>query len=507
MILRILISVFFLLTGLGALRGQDVDSLFSLWKNASGKERTALQKKILGESVGTDRNAEAAVLSAMCSRYMELEDYDAALECALSLLPLREKAADPGKLADCLNELGVICQRKGLLGQAISYMERVYRLDLASADPSGMSSTMNNLAALYLAADQDSTALGYILEAIDIERGNGDRERLAIRLGLASDISLKMGDAEAAFDYVEEAYRLDSEDGREVKSAIRLSQKASVLLAQGRGKEAEECILRTVPVLEQARRLTSLAICQNQLGGIYADRGLYKPSAEAYGKALAYASSAGSDYVRKKALGGLWEAQKHLGRTSEALGTLEQYCLLSEKLAEDRVDSAVEDFRVKYETKQKEEEILTQRALGKARLKIIFSLTAVLLLLTGILLISQWTLSIRKRQARTLAGNLEVKNRLLSLVPAVSDAGESVRLKEIIDDIETMEDVPSLTRREKEVVSLCREGLSNKEIADRLKVSVRTVDAHKANIFKKLGISSTVELVSIASHLEKERGA
>lgn len=52
-----------------------------------------------------------------------------------------------------------------------------------------------------------------------------------------------------------------------------------------------------------------------------------------------------------------------------------------------------------------------------------------------------------------------------------------------------------LTKREKELITLFSEGLTNKEIADRLSVSSFTIDTHKKNIFRKLKIKNTVELV------------
>ena len=56
----------------------------------------------------------------------------------------------------------------------------------------------------------------------------------------------------------------------------------------------------------------------------------------------------------------------------------------------------------------------------------------------------------------------------------------------------------SLTKREMEIVSLVVEGLTNKEIADKLFISVRTVDSHKNNIMQKLNLKSSVELVKYA---------
>lgn len=56
----------------------------------------------------------------------------------------------------------------------------------------------------------------------------------------------------------------------------------------------------------------------------------------------------------------------------------------------------------------------------------------------------------------------------------------------------------TLTKREKEIVSHVVEGLTNKEIAGKLYISIRTVDSHKNNIMQKLNLKSSVELVKYA---------
>jgi len=58
--------------------------------------------------------------------------------------------------------------------------------------------------------------------------------------------------------------------------------------------------------------------------------------------------------------------------------------------------------------------------------------------------------------------------------------------------------VEILTVREKEVVKLLAEGCSNKEVANHLVISVRTVDHHRANIMKKLSLKSAADLVRYA---------
>lgn len=55
-----------------------------------------------------------------------------------------------------------------------------------------------------------------------------------------------------------------------------------------------------------------------------------------------------------------------------------------------------------------------------------------------------------------------------------------------------------LTDRESEVLKLISFGYSNKEIGARLDLSVKTIEAHKANAMRKLGISSRIDIVRYA---------
>ena len=57
----------------------------------------------------------------------------------------------------------------------------------------------------------------------------------------------------------------------------------------------------------------------------------------------------------------------------------------------------------------------------------------------------------------------------------------------------------SLTPAERDVARLICEGLANKEVAARLFVSPRTVQAHLSHIYAKLGIASRVQLVQEAT--------
>lgn len=62
-----------------------------------------------------------------------------------------------------------------------------------------------------------------------------------------------------------------------------------------------------------------------------------------------------------------------------------------------------------------------------------------------------------------------------------------------------------LTRREREVSSLVADGRTNREIAEKLVLSERTIEAHLANIFSKLGASSRAQVASWYARQAMER--
>jgi len=55
-----------------------------------------------------------------------------------------------------------------------------------------------------------------------------------------------------------------------------------------------------------------------------------------------------------------------------------------------------------------------------------------------------------------------------------------------------------LSAREREVLKLLAEGLSVKEVATRLGLSVKTVDVHKYNLMKKIDVHDRAELIKYA---------
>jgi DNA-binding NarL/FixJ family response regulator len=57
----------------------------------------------------------------------------------------------------------------------------------------------------------------------------------------------------------------------------------------------------------------------------------------------------------------------------------------------------------------------------------------------------------------------------------------------------------TLTEREEEVLALVAQGLSNRQIGERLYISTKTVSVHVSNVLAKLGVSGRAEAVAVAT--------
>lgn len=92
------------------------------------------------------------------------------------------------------------------------------------------------------------------------------------------------------------------------------------------------------------------------------------------------------------------------------------------------------------------------------------------------------------------AGQSALAPRVARKVVAQLTSGKS--LPEVMAEVE--DEFEGLTRRELEVLKLVAEGKTNREIAEQLFISARTVQAHMSNIFSKLQVSSRTEAVMYA---------
>ncbi|MCP9770719.1 DNA-binding response regulator [Lacihabitans sp. LS3-19] len=91
------------------------------------------------------------------------------------------------------------------------------------------------------------------------------------------------------------------------------------------------------------------------------------------------------------------------------------------------------------------------------------------------------------------------KDEILDAISQVSQGGYYLNLNiKLPNQPEPHKPLPFLTRREKEVLILISDGFTNHQIAEKLFVSVLTVDSHRKNLLMKFEVNNTASLIKIA---------
>ncbi len=113
--------------------------------------------------------------------------------------------------------------------------------------------------------------------------------------------------------------------------------------------------------------------------------------------------------------------------------------------------------------------------------------------------------SIIRAMTKAGASGFIIKNTSSEeLVFAISEVykGENYYSKEVTRSLEkgitlagTSAQVPRLSRREKEITKLIMDSMNTREIAKELGISIGTVETHRKNILRKLGVKNSVGLV------------
>jgi len=90
---------------------------------------------------------------------------------------------------------------------------------------------------------------------------------------------------------------------------------------------------------------------------------------------------------------------------------------------------------------------------------------------------------------------------ILSGQKAFSAEAMTIFLDEYVQIQEGQSTLDNLTKREREVLRALVKGLTNKEIADQLDISSRTVEGHRAHLMEKLNVNNMAELMKTAISL------
>jgi len=497
-----------------AASGVDIEENLKRYDLASNSERVTIANLLFSNNLIPDTTLhfeknvnpdylEATVTYWAAEFFYDKSQYDRAAIYLNRSLPLQRKLNNESELADCINLLGMTYIRLGDFATAIKYQEECLKLDQKSGDKKLISSSLNNIAATCLTAGLPGQGEKHITEAIKIERTLNRPGILAIRLGMASEIYLRLNKLDKALEVATEALSLEEKSGKPEKVPVRKSQLAAVYEAMGKQQQAMQLLAQAEEGLRKTDNLNSLAIVLNQLGNIEVKQGNMSAAAYHLRESIQLCEKTGNQSIELKARHMLCSALRN-SNPAEAIKELEKYAALKDSVYSNNAAQSLALFNVKYETTEKEHniEILEQQVKNN---HLWMGILGVVLFGTIVVAILIWRIArVREAKNRTLIKANLLKDELLEIAQKQSEQNEHgddhEKIAQLAHEMGSMGEMPQvkITRREREIMVLCCDGLLAKEIADKLNISQRTVETHKTNLFKKLGINNTIELVRYA---------
>lgn len=115
---------------------------------------------------------------------------------------------------------------------------------------------------------------------------------------------------------------------------------------------------------------------------------------------------------------------------------------------------------------------------------------------------------IKKGANGYLLKNME-RDELVAAIDQVLDGSvylSKAANEKIVQQLQALDlpgnNVPALTRREKEILQLLSKGMTSNEIAERLFLSTFTVDTHRRNMLQKFNVHNTQALINLAYELK-----
>jgi predicted ATPase/DNA-binding CsgD family transcriptional regulator len=381
---------------------------------------------------------------------------------------------------------------RGYVQEGMAWFERLFAKVDERVSPVVCANAYTFAAFLAMFLGDAKASIAYGRKAVDFAEAAGDEDGAVLAMalaGLASGARVT-GDYQTAFTIGERVIPAYREAGPPFYLGMALIAQGDLAIELGYHNKARELLDESLTLAREAGDVFRIAHTLNTLGDLARSQGNYGEAQSAYENS--------AELLRQlDARHDLASILRNLGRTSLHVGDIERaHAMFRESLAIHQTE---------------------QHRVGMAECLIGFASIAVLIgkPVAGVHLLAaaeasggQHTPYAWPTKRMDYEEYLELARSGLTQgeFQAAQLAGSAMSLEQAIDyalNLPLKSDVApavdespgELTRREREIAALVAQGKSNREIANELVLSRRTVEKHVANILSKLGFTSRAQIV------------
>lgn len=428
-------------------------------------------------------------------------------------------------------------------------MENALRaLELSAGDPLLKVQSLSTIVGIDIMASRDADAWEKALEAETIAREYGFKKELAeiliskAKLCSYAEISPETGRNDEGLEYATEALHLAEEVDAVEEQSEACYIIGSLYINKNRWSDpVDPDIYRTAGEwLDKGQALAdTYDIPRLKRNGIlfrsrWFQQGDRNEEAIAYFEKV-FATLKESDYLTASALDDrLVRLYTRTGQYEKALDAHDDYVFRMQKYLQQKQDETLQEMQTRFDVQEKE------RALERGRYRTLILLLALLLAATAIVLLVRQAQKAHRRNTElqrisdskeqiieilskdlknptgdfakrieTLSASVaslspeEIRKRCEELIQGAQEINADVARyvgDVLIDRSKRIADI-GLSAREIQIIRLSAEGLTAAQIADRLSLSVNTVNTHRQRIYGKMGVGNVTDMIRKATGL------
>ncbi|MHB8577108.1 MAG: tetratricopeptide repeat protein [Dehalococcoidia bacterium] len=449
----------------------------------------------LDDAMGIGRMTNNVGLLAMGSG-----DLDGAQSLFTESHTALERLGDRAGMASALNNLGLITCLQGELRRALQYGDQALQRSREVGSVRGIALTLANQGRWLASAGEVATAMPMLEEALAMQRRHGDRRSTAWTILWLAFPALLHGEIDRAADLYSEGLAL----ARELKlpHVIAGSQLGQGLVAAAR-RELDSGLRHIEAAVAAFRDIgdrDSVGVSLGNLAEITALTGNAPRALALFEESGLRTREVGDRFFAQITRMGEGRTLRRLGHAAEARAAFEE--TLPVVLRQENHRCAIGCL-----------EGLALLALdhgGAERAATLFGYTAARRGTLGLVVLFPWheydqacaamldALGPREYRVALAAGRSLTADAAAALALEAMPAAAAPAQADAVRTGEGVPDPEGLTSREREVLRRIASGSSNREIAEALGVSVRTIERHITNIYTKIGARGKADATAYA---------
>lgn len=442
--------------------------------------------------------------------YNELNLFDQSIDMLQEGIPYAKTLADSSYLADFYSILGSANFHIGKLGVSINYFDSCLIVETLLKDTLGMLKAVNNIGKINIRNGQTAKAINYYKQALEL--GNSVHVSAALRAIMQTNMGhalLKNKDYDAAKTIFKKSYLENQKTNDTLQLIYGLVALSEVSKAQESNIEGKKYIEDAIDLITDNTPPLAIANLYNHLGSFCLELEQLDRSKSHFSKALSLSKSHSILMKHKEALKNLIKIAKLEGEFENASKLSEELNDIQERIIEDENTKAIEEINARYKYEKQMEEIQSLEhkdkinstkieSLNMQRIWMLafFAIALIIGLFLVQLMIKKHGVKLKQKEAQIKAQQVEIDDIQSIVSMQLSDQTESHSQLLSQDEVNARLKTP-LTNREYEILVETYNGLSNKEIADKLFLSVNTIKFHLKKVYNKLDVSNRIQALKV----------